>query len=83
MLKLGFRANMDGCFSRIATKPQLSQATRERIVRVLNTIDKNHTKKIYESQLAGLLHPSPGWGGTEEERQKRLQLMRSVKHLIR
>jgi hypothetical protein len=85
MIKVGHRANIPGALARIQTKPQLAQETRDRIARVLVTIDKEATRKLYESDTAALENV-PEELGTPEEKQKwqiQLQLLRSIEPIIK
>jgi len=82
MIKLGYRADIRGSLTRIETKPQLSQETRERIARVLTRIDKTATQRLYEGMVLALENIGEG-PLTRQEKQERLQLLRSIESIVK
>jgi tetratricopeptide (TPR) repeat protein len=82
MIKLGYRADIRSSLTRIQTKPQISQETRDRTVRVLTKIDKTATKKQYEKMVSALENVGKS-SLTLEEKQERLQLLRSIERIVK
>ncbi len=82
MIKLGYRAEIRASLTRIQTKPQLSQETRNRIVRVLTKIDKTATKMQYEKIVSALEKVGKS-SLSLEEKQERLQRLRSIESIVK
>jgi hypothetical protein len=80
LIKLGERASIDHCLTRIAAKPNLSQKTRDRIARVLMTIDKKATKEAYEARVTALQRSAGSL--TEAKRQEELALLLTIEPIV-